>query len=182
MSILVLGGNVALGARAPRGWPEHLWELTGVRVVNGAVRGARMVDIVRQISQLPTGPFDWIVIQAGSYDARGGGTPPAEYGLLLRQALGELRHRYVVRGSRLALCTPTPIGASALPGFNRSTRRWVTRAIPVVAEIAQDEEVVLVPLHELPKTVLSDGVHLSSAGASVVATMVGRYLELYSRL
>lgn len=176
MNILCLGGNVCLGARSPRGWPEHLWQATGANVVNGGIVGARLVDVVRSVPHQPQGPWSWVVIQTGAYDARGGGTPPAEYTALLVQCVEAIRSRWP--DARVAVCTPTPVSPScAVRGFNRSARRWISRVATAVHELDVDD-VVIVDLHDLPVDLLADGVHPSPAGSSEIAARVARAIGL----
>lgn len=172
MKVLCLGGNVCLGARGPRGWPEHLWELTGAQVVNAAIRGARLVDVVRAIPMIQVSGPDLVVIQVGAYDARGGGTPPTDFLALLMQGQEACLDRWP--DCEVAICTPTPIGQSQLPGFNRSARRWVERVAPLVEQV----EAIVVRLHDLSPDLFADGVHPTQAGAREIASRVAQAFDL----
>lgn len=168
--VLCLGGNVALGARAPFGWPEALWRLVGGEVVNGGLKGARVRDVLRGVHHQPDRDWDWVIVQTGTYDARGGGTPPAHYRWLLWSVVAATRARWP--NARALVCTPPPIAREAeLPGFNRSARRWVER----VAEMMRKDkrlDAVLLDLSALDTGLLADGVHPSPAGADAIARLV----------
>lgn len=174
MKVLCLGGNICLGARSPRGWPEHLWQVSGAHVVNGATSGARLIDVLRSIPRQPGEGWDLVVVQTGAYDARGGGTPPVEFASLLEQTVDAVNIRWPE--ARVILCTPTPIAPSCtVSGFNRAARRWVTRVTPLVYDVA-DGQCEVVVLHDLDLNLLPDGVHPSSAGSFEIATRVAANL------
>lgn len=177
MTVLVLGGSVAAGARSTRGWPEFLWERTRLDVINLAESGFRMLDVVRAVPLVPPRSYSAVVIQAGAYDARGGGTPPREFLALVEQAVASCRSRWPE--ARIVVCTPTPISREcSVSGFNRSARRWVTRVAPEVTRAVGDDALV-VDLADLDPGLLADGVHPSRTGASEIARRVALALGVH---
>lgn len=176
MRVLCFGGNVCLGARSIRGWPEHLWESTGWQVVNAAAPGGRMIDVSRRAPSVPyEGAPDWVVIQLGTYDSKGGGISPREWGLMLDQTLDAIADRWPDSG--VLVCSPPPIYASQVKGFNRHARRWFPRAAKVSRQVAADRGAKWANLTDLPSAMFPDGIHPNRDGCREIAARVEQMLS-----
>jgi len=184
--ILCLGGSTTIGVRSTRGWPEHLQQtLVGKALVhNAGEAGARLVDILRGLPQVlhyHRGPKA-IIIQVPLHDARGGGLPPSEVGILLQQIVdwcGEVDPQII------CLATPTPIITigGAVEGFNRPSRRWHPKAVQVVTELAEELSLPLIPFHLLSVDGMIDQVHPGRRGYEWMGqTAAATVLEAWGRL
>ena len=171
MKVLCLGGNVCLGARSIRGWPEHLWEMTQWQIVNAALPGGRMIDVSRRVASMPyEGEPDWVVLQLGTYDARGGGVSPHEWGLMLDQTLDSILARWP--SVSVLVCSPPSIFPSSVRGFNRHARRWVPRAARESKGIALDRGAQWLNLMGIPEEHFPDGIHPNRDGCREIADRV----------
>lgn len=192
--ILCIGDAVTLGVRSTRGYPEHLWEILtssgqvaipgGVLVQNAGLSEGGLVDVLRRLpSAFGIAQADVVVLLAPPFDARGGGTPPREFRALMVQtveaALSMQGRQAQTSGlpRTMVLCSPTPIGETDgqrghVRSFGRPSRRWVPKAAEIVREVAADHGLPYVDLHEMPRDLLADSVHLKPAGYRWVAEMV----------
>jgi len=170
--VLCLGGNVCLGARSIRGWPEHLWGLTQWQIVNEGIPGGRAIDVSRRVASLPKWREDpdWIVVQLGTYDARGGVVSPREWGLMLEQILDSVTDRWP--DASILVCSPPPIYQSTVKGFNRHARRWIPRASLVSEEITEVAGHRWLNLSDLPPAMFPDGIHPNRDGCKEIAARV----------
>lgn len=171
--VLCLGGSTTIGVRSTRGWPEHLQQsLVGKALVhNAGHQGDRLVDVLRRIPEmLPMMRHQTIIVQMPLHDARGGGLPPAEMGILLQQVISWCQE---AEPMLLCLASPTPILNTGAPvlGFGRPSRRWLLKAARVVEEVAAENELLFLPFHELPVEGMLDQVHPGKLGYAWLGTM-----------
>ncbi len=182
LRIACLGGSNTLGVRTTRGYPEHLPYLLPGRpiVYNLGIPGAKTLDVLRGLPaafrSLP-GAVDVAIFGLPFHDAQGGGVPPKE----LEALLGLLIDQVVDYRCKLILCTPTPIAIPAdqkgeVKGFGRPSRRWIEKAVQVVATSAAALDLPVVPWHTMPKELLADAVHPSPAGCLWQAQQVAKVL------
>lgn len=173
--VLCIGDPITFGVRSTRGYPEHLWDILNHDMVapvsctvhNAGLASGCLVDVLRALPASLALQPTWTVavLLAPPYDARGGGTPPREFGALLEQAA----HALSEGASRVILCSPTPIGESDTRGFARPSRRWIPKAAELVRDLAKAYQIPFVALHEMPRELLADAVHPKPAGYRWIA-------------
>ena len=121
-------------------------------------------------------PWDVLVFQFGTFDARGGSTPPREAEALLRQAL----HTLAVGGLVVVLTPIPPVPGCKVPGFGRDARRWVEKTADawarVVAEVEGYTGARLLTV-TLPDEELADGAWPTPAGHARIATAIDDLLS-----
>lgn len=173
--IVCIGDAVTHGARATRGYPEHLWEqLRDTRpliVHNAGLREGGLVDVLRAIPSVSTTfrNATLAVLLVPPYDAKGSGANPREHRLLLEQTVELALGCF----GGLVLCSPTPIGDSAtVRGFGRPSRRWIPKAAEITEEVARDHELHFVPLHKMDRALLADSVHPRPEGYRWIASQL----------
>jgi len=174
--IVCLGGSVCYGLRSTRGWPDHLWALgRGTWTVqNWARPDLNLREVVHETRRVDWSSVTTAILQVGTEDARGSGTPPSEFVALLEQAVGTVSA--LAPDAEILVCTPTPIGHTEVPGYRHSSRRWVRRVSPAVAAMADAWDVGIVRLHDMPEGLLADGVFPSPDGYAWIADRVAMAL------
>lgn len=184
--ILCLGDPVSRGARATRGYPENLWEVLRagglpVLVHNAGLERGTLSDVLRATpAAIEAFPADVVVLLAPVYDSKGGGTAPGAYRSMLEQTVELARCLLQERRGEppiVLLGGPTPVGEKAnVQGFARPARRWIPKAAEAASRVAQMQDVLFVPLHEMDPALLADSIHPKPDGYRWIAERVAAAL------